>query len=250
MNKFKPIIIPLLLIFIALFLWTIYWYSGSFYIKNKIHSLDNFSYEEINIKGYPFYFEIDIDELEYGTSKPLLLKKVNLKTLSWRFDQISAATNKYILVNLSNSIFVNLLPKILNINYQKTDKEKINLNLNGKDLIFSDNLQKISFSVDKMLGNIEIDKDSKINLIVYKGKSTLEIQGKLSKDKKDYINGKLEFSFSEPNDIKKIFQIFGIRIDENPITNLLIYRGKIDLVFEDGISFLGPLPIGRAPKID
>ena len=38
MNKFKPIIIPLLLIFIALFLWTIYWYSGSFYIKNKIHS--------------------------------------------------------------------------------------------------------------------------------------------------------------------------------------------------------------------
>lgn len=250
MNKFKPIIIPLLLIFIALFLWTIYWYSGSFYIKNKIHSLDNFSYEEINIKGYPFYFEIDVDELEYGTNKPLSLKKVNLKTLSWRFDQISATTNKYILINLSNSIFVNLLPKILNINYQKTDKEKINLNLNGKDLIFSDNLQKISFSVDKMLGNIEIDKDSKINLIVYKGKSTLEIQGKLSKDKKDYINGKLEFSFSEPNDIKKIFQIFGIRIDENPITNLLIYRGKIDLVFEDGISFLGPLPIGRAPKID
>ena len=250
MNKFKPIIIPLLLIFIALFLWTIYWYSGSFYIKNKIHSLDNFSYEEINIKGYPFYFEIDVDELEYGTSKPLSLKKVNLKTLSWRFDQISATTNKYILINLSNSIFVNLLPKILNINYQKTDKEKINLNLNGKDLIFSDNLQKISFSVDKMLGNIEIDKDSEINLIVYKGKSTLEIQGKLSKDKKDYINGKLEFSFSEPNDIKKIFQIFGIRIDENPITNLLIYRGKIDLVFEDGISFLGPLPIGRAPKID
>ena len=250
MNKFKPIIIPLLLIFIALFLWTIYWYSGSFYIKNKIHSLDNFSYEEINIKGYPFYFEIDVDELEYGTSKPLSLKKVNLKTLSWRFDQISATTNKYILINLSNSIFVNLLPKILNINYQKTDKEKINLNLNGKDLIFSDNLQKISFSVDKMLGNIEIDKDSKINLIVYKGKSTLEIQGKLSKDRKDYINGKLEFSFSEPNDIKKIFQIFGIRIDENPITNLLIYRGKIDLVFEDGISFLGPLPIGRAPKID
>ena len=250
MNKFKPIIIPLLLIFIALFLWTVYWYSGSFYIKNKIHSLDNFSYEEINIKGYPFYFEIDVDELEYGTSKPLSLKKVNLKTLSWRFDQISAATNKDILINLSNSIFVNLLPKILNINYQKTDKEKINLNLNGKDLIFSDNLQKISFSVDKMLGNIEIDKDSKINLIVYKGKSTLEIQGKLSKDKKDYINGKLEFSFSEPNDIKKIFQIFGIRIDENPITNLLIYRGKIDLVFEDGISFLGPLPIGRAPKID
>ena len=250
MNKFKPIIIPLLLIFIALFLWTIYWYSGSFYIKNKIHSLDNFSYEEINIKGYPFYFEIDVDELEYGTSKPLSLKKVNLKTLSWRFDQISVATNKDILINLSNSIFVNLLPKILNINYQKTDKEKINLNLNGKDLIFSDNLQKISFSVDKMLGNIEIDKDSKINLIVYKGKSTLEIQGKLSKDKKDYINGKLEFSFSEPNDIKKIFQIFGIRIDENPITNLLIYRGKIDLVFEDGISFLGPLPIGRAPKID
>ncbi|MBJ65306.1 MAG: hypothetical protein CML97_02250 [Rhodobiaceae bacterium] len=250
MNKFKPIIIPLLLIFIALFLWTIYWYSGSFYIKNKIHSLDNFSYEEINIKGYPFYFEIDVDELEYGTNKPLSLKKVNLKTLSWRFDQISATTNKYILINLSNSIFVNLLPKILNINYQKTDKEKINLNLNGKDLIFSDNLQKISFSVDKMLGNIEIDKDSKINLIVYKGKSTLEIQGKLSKDRKDYINGKLEFSFSEPNDIKKIFQIFGIRIDENPITNLLIYRGKIDLVFEDGISFLGPLPIGRAPKID
>ena len=250
MNKFKPIIIPLLLIFIALFLWTVYWYSGSFYIKNKIHSLDNFSYEEINIKGYPFYFEIDVDELEYGTNKPLSLKKVNLKTLSWRFDQISATTNKYILINLSNSIFVNLLPKILNINYQKTDKEKINLNLNGKDLIFSDNLQKISFSVDKMLGNIEIDKDSKINLIVYKGKSTLEIQGKLSKDRKDYINGKLEFSFSEPNDIKKIFQIFGIRIDENPITNLLIYRGKIDLVFEDGISFLGPLPIGRAPKID
>ena len=250
MNKFKPIIIPLLLIFIALFLWTVYWYSGSFYIKNKIHSLDNFSYEEINIKGYPFYFEIDVDELEYGTNKPLSLKKVNLKTLSWRFDQISATTNKYILINLSNSIFVNLLPKILNINYQKTDKEKINLNLNGKDLIFSDNLQKISFSVDKMLGNIEIDKDSEINLIVYKGKSTLEIQGKLSKDKKDYINGKLEFSFSEPNDIKKIFQIFGIRIDENPITNLLIYRGKIDLVFEDGISFLGPLPIGRAPKID
>ena len=142
------------------------------------------------------------------------------------------------------------MPKILNINYQKTDKEKINLNLNGKDLIFSDNLHKISFSVDKMLGNIEIDKDSKINLIVYKGKSTLEIQGKLSKDKKDYINGKLELSFSEPNDIKKIFQIFGIRIDENPITNLLIYTGKIDLVFEDGISFLGPLPIGRAPKID
>ena len=250
MNKFKPIIIPLLLIFIALFLWTIYWCLGSFYIKNKIHSLDNFSYEEINIKGYPFYFEIDVDELEYGTNKPLSLKKVNLKTLSWRFDQISATTNKYILINLSNSIFVNLLPKILNINYQKTDKEKINLNLNGKDLIFSDNLQKISFSVDKMLGNIEIDKDSKINLIVYKGKSTLEIQGKLSKDRKDYINGKLEFSFSEPNDIKKIFQIFGIRIDENPITNLLIYRGKIDLVFEDGISFLGPLPIGRAPKID
>ena len=250
MNKFKPIIIPLLLIFIALFLWTIYWYLGSFYIKNKIHSLDNFSYEEINIKGYPFYFEINIDALEYGASKPLLLKKVNLKTLSWRFDQISATTNKYILINLSNSIFVNLLPKILNINYQKTDKEKINLNLNGKDLIFSDNLHKISFSVDKMLGNIEIDKDSKINLIVYKGKSTLEIQGKLSKDRKDYINGKLEFSFSEPNDIKKIFQIFGIRIDENPITNLLIYTGKIDLVFEDGISFLGPLPIGRAPKID
>ena len=250
MNKFKPIIIPLLLIFITLFLWTVYWYSGSFYIKNKINSLDNVSYEEINIKGYPFYFEIDIDELEYGTSKPLLLKKVNLKTLSWRFDQISAAINKDILINLSNSIFVNLLPKILNINYQKTDKEKINLNLNGKDLIFSDNLQKISFSVDKMLGNIEINKDSKINLIVYKGKSTLEIQGKLSKDKKNYINGKLEFSFSEPNDIKKIFQIFGIRIDENPITNLLIYRGKIDLVFEDGISFLGPLPIGRAPKID
>ena len=182
MNKFKPIIIPLLLIFIALFLWTVYWYSGSFYIKNKIHSLDNFSYEEINIKGYPFYFEIDVDELEYGTNKPLSLKKVNLKTLSWRFDQISAATNKDILINLSNSIFVNLLPKILNINYQNTDKEKIYLNLNGKDLIFSDNLQKISFSVDKMLGNIEIDKDSKINLIVYKGKSTLEIQGKLSKD--------------------------------------------------------------------
>lgn len=250
MNKFKPIIIPLLLIFIALFLWTVYWYSGSIYIKNKIHSLDNVSYEEIYIKGYPFYFEIDIDELEYGTSKPLLLKKVNLKTLSWRFDQISAGTNKDILINLSNSIFVNFLPKILNINYQKTDKEKVNLNLNGKDLIFSDNLQKISFSIDKMLGNIEIDKDSKINLTIYKGKSTLEIKGKLSKDKKDYINGKLEFSFSEPNDIKKIFQIFGIRIDENPITNLLIYRGKIDLVFEDGISFLGPLPIGRAPKID
>ncbi|MEC7830272.1 MAG: hypothetical protein VX812_00725 [Pseudomonadota bacterium] len=250
MNKFKPITIPLLLIFIALSLWTIYWYSGSLYIKNKIYSLDNVSYQEIKIEGYPFYFEIGIDELEYGNIKPLLIKKLNLKTLAWRFDQIGIATDKDILINLSNSIFVNLLPKILTINYQKVDKEKINLNLNGKELNFSDNLQKISFSVDKMLGNIEIDKDSKVNLIIYKSKSTLEIRGKLSKDTKDFIKGKLEFSFSEPNDIKKIFQIFGIRIDENPITNLLIYRGKIDLVFEDGITFLGPLPIGRAPKLD
>jgi hypothetical protein len=49
--------------------------------------------------------------------------------------------------------------------------------------------------------------------------------------------------------LKRFFQIFGINIEENPITNLLIYRGKIDLTFEDGMSLLGPLPIGRAPKL-
>ena len=65
----------------------------------------------------------------------------------------------------------------------------------------------------------------------------------------EYLEGNIEFSFSDPNDIKRLFQIFGINIEENPITNLLIYRGKIDLTFEDGMSLLGPLPIGRAPKL-
>ena len=90
----------------------------------------------------------------------------------------------------------------------------------------------------------------KIALVAYKGRSSLEIIGNLSKDNRDYLQGKIEFSFSNPEDIKRFFQLFGVMIEENPITNLLIYRGKIDLMFEDGITLLGPLPIGKAPKIN
>ena len=81
-----------------------------------------------------------------------------------------------------------------------------------------------------------------------KDSSSLKIQGYID-TKNEYLEGNLEFSFSDPKDIKRLFEIFSINIEENPITNLLIYRGKINLIFEDGISLLGPLPIGRAPKL-
>ena len=117
-------------------------------------------------------------------------------------------------------------------------------------IFFSDSLKRASLSIDKILGNIEYSENTRISLAAYKGKSSLEIIGNLSKDNKNYLKGEIEFSFSDPEDIKRLFQLFGIIIEENPITNLLIYRGKIDLIFEDGIALLGPLPIGKAPKIN
>ena len=249
-NIFSPIIFSFLVIFVAIFLWTSYWFIGSYYIKNRINSYENLSYKNISITGYPFYFKITAKELSLNTLNSETLSELNLKTLAWRFDQIQAQTDSEIRINLTDKIFLKISPEIIVVNYQK-NKDHINdLKISGEKISFSDNLNRSSLSIDKILGNIEYSEKIKIALVAYKGRSSLEIIGNLSKDNKDYLKGKIEFSFSDPEDIKRFFQLFGVIIEENPITNLLIYRGKIDLIFEDGITLLGPLPIGKAPKIN
>ena len=118
----------------------------------------------------------------------------------------------------------------------------------GNDIVFSETYSNKSFSIDGISGTIKHEGIYNIDIVTNKGRSSLTAQGYIDTQNK-YLEGTIEFSFSDPNDIKRLFQIFGINIEENPITNLLIYRGKIDLTFEDGMSLLGPLPIGRAPKL-
>ena len=249
-NIFHPIIFPFLVIFIGIFLWTSYWFIGSYYIKNRINSYEDLSYKNISIRGYPFYFNITAKELSLNILNSEIFSELNLKTLSWRFDQIQVKTDSEIQINLTDKIFLKISPEIILVNYQKTRDHINDLKISGEKISFSDNLRRNSFSIDKILGNIEYSEKIKIAFVAYKGRSSLEIIGNLSKDNKDYLKGKIEFSFSDPEDIKRFFQLFGVMIEENPITNLLIYRGKIDLIFEDGIILLGPLPIGKAPKIN
>ncbi len=249
-SIFSPIIFPFLVIFTSAFLWTSYWFIGSYYIKNKINSYEDLSYKNISITGYPFYFKINTEELNFKNRNSNVIKELNLKTLAWRFDQIRAQTDSEIRINLTDSIFLIISPKIIVVDYQKNKNHINNLKISGKKIFFSDSLRRASLSIDKILGNIEYSENTRISLAAYKGKSSLEIIGNLSKDNKNYLKGEIEFSFSDPEDIKRLFQLFGIIIEENPITNLLIYRGKIDLIFEDGIALLGPLPIGKAPKIN
>ena len=130
-------------------------------------------------------------------------------------------------------------------NYNKNNKE---YKIFGNDIVFSENYSNKSFSIDGISGNIKHEGIYNIDIVTNKGRSSLTAQGYVD-TQNEYLEGNIEFSFSDPNDIKRLFQIFGINIEENPITNLLIYRGKIDLTFEDGMSLLGPLPIGRAPKL-
>lgn len=130
-------------------------------------------------------------------------------------------------------------------NYDNNHKE---FKIFGNDIVFSENYSNKSFSIDGISGTIKHEGIYNIDIVTNKGRSSLTAQGYVD-TQNEYLEGNIEFSFSDPNDIKRLFQIFGINIEENPITNLLIYRGKIDLTFEDGMSLLGPLPIGRAPKL-
>ena len=71
----------------------------------------------------------------------------------------------------------------------------------------------------------------------------------LSSDRRGYLKGELNFNFTNPEDIRNMFSIFNVDIAVNPIINLLLINGKITVGFDRGISLIGPVPIGPAPKI-
>ena len=145
-------------------------------------------------------------------------------------------------------LLINVLPKNLTLDILNHNQNHYELEVLGKNISLSENYTNTSFEIDNISGTIKYLDSYDIDIITKKGNSTLNIKGKLN-DHMQYLDGKLEFRFSNPRDIINIFKVFGVNIEESPITNLLIYRGKIDLVFEDGLSFLGPLPIGTAPRL-
>jgi hypothetical protein len=167
---------------------------------------------------------------------------------AWRFNKLTAYTDELIVFQVSNTIAINVLPKNLTLDILNHNQNHYELEVLGKNISLSENYTNRSFEIDNISGTIKYLDSYDIDIITKKGNSTLNIKGKLN-DHMQYLDGKLEFRFSNPRDIINIFKVFGVNIEENPITNLLIYRGKIDLVFEDGLSFLGPLPIGTAPRL-
>ena len=167
---------------------------------------------------------------------------------AWRFNKLTAYTDELIVFQVSNTIAINVLPKNLTLDILNHNQNHYELEVLGKNISLSENYTNTSFEIDNISGTIKYLDSYDVDIITKKGNSTLNIKGKLN-DHMQYLDGKLEFRFSNPRDIINIFKVFGVNIEENPITNLLIYRGKIDLVFEDGLSFLGPLPIGTAPRL-
>ena len=239
---------PVYSLFFAFITWSAYWFLGTIYIENKVLKNNNLKYEKSSISGYPIFFNINLKKLEYNFSKKISFEEVNLKTFAWRFEQIRTFINEQISIQISNSISIKALPSNLIIDLYNYDNNSKKFEILGNNIILSENYSNKSFSIDGISGTVTQNEIYNINILTSKDSSSLKIQGYID-TKNDYLEGNLEFSFSDPNDIKRLFEIFSINIEENPITNLLIYRGKINLIFEDGISLLGPLPIGRAPKL-
>ena len=235
------------LIFIV-FLISIYWFFSSKYIENYLFKQNNFSFKSSSVGGYPFHFDIEIEDVIYNKSSSLYLKKINLNLQAWRFNKLIAYTDELLVFQVSNTIVINALPKNLTLDILNHNQNHYELEVLGKNIFLSENYTNRSFEIDSISGKIKYLESYDIDIITRKGNSTLNIRGKLN-DHMQYLDGKLEFQFSDPRDIINFFNVFGVNIEDNPITNLLIYRGKIDLVFEDGLSFLGPLPIGTAPRL-
>ena len=225
-----------------------YWFFSSKYIESYLLKQNNFSFESSSVSGYPFHFDINIEDVIYNKSSSLYLKKINLNIQAWRFNKLTAYTDELIVFQVSNTIAINVLPKNLTLDILNHNQNHYELEVLGKNISLSENYTNTSFEIDNISGTIKYLDSYDVDIITKKGNSTLNIKGKLN-DHMQYLDGKLEFRFSNPRDIINIFKVFGVNIEENPITNLLIYRGKIDLVFEDGLSFLGPLPIGTAPRL-
>jgi len=247
-NLYRYIKLPIYTFILTIIIWSTYWFLGTIYIENRVLKDNTLRYENSTISGYPFHFDINLKQLKYNLFKQTTLKEINLKTFAWRFDQIKLLINDQISYQISNSITIIAFPSNLIIDFYNYNKNHKEFKIFGNDIVFSENYSNKSFSIDGISGTIKHEGIYKIDIVTNKGRSSLTAQGYVD-TQNEYLEGNIEFSFSDPNDIKRLFQIFGINIEENPITNLLIYRGKIDLTFEDGMSLLGPLPIGRAPKL-
>ena len=247
-NLYKYTKLPIYTLIFILIIWSTYWFLGTIYIENRVLKDNTLRYENSTISGYPFHFDINLKQLKYNLFKEITLKEINIKTFAWRFDQIRLLINDKISYQISNSITIIALPSNLIIDFYNYNKNNKEFKIFGNDIVFSENYSNKSFSIDGISGTIKHEGIYNIDIVTNKGRSSLTAQGYID-TQNEYLEGNIEFSFSDPNDIKRLFQIFGINIEENPITNLLIYRGKIDLTFEDGMSLLGPLPIGRAPKL-
>ena len=247
-NLYRYIKLPIYTFILTIIIWSAYWFLGTIYIENRVLKDNSLRYEKSKISGYPFHFDINLKQLKYNLFKQTTLKEINLKTFAWRFDQIRLLINDQISYLISNSITIIALPSNLIIDIYNYDNNHKEFKIFGNDIVFSENYSNKSFSIDGISGTIKHEGIYNIDIVTNKGRSSLTAQGYVD-TQNEYLEGNIEFSFSDPNDIKRLFQIFGINIEENPITNLLIYRGKIDLTFEDGMSLLGPLPIGRAPKL-
>ena len=251
MNKIKLLSFLRLSFFLLIFILTVislYWFFTTKYIENYLLNQDNFSFKNFSVSGYPLHFDIKIEDVNYNSSNSFYIKKINLSLPAWRFNELSAFTEELVVFQVSNTIAINALPKDLTVDILNFNQNHFEVEILGNNIVLSENYTNRSFEIDNISGTVKYINDYDINIITKKGKSTLNIKGKL-KDHMQYLEGKLEFQFSDPRDIINIFNVFGVNIEDNPITNLLINRGKIDLVFEDGLSFLGPLPIGTSPRL-
>jgi hypothetical protein len=117
--------------------------------------------------------------------------------------------------------------------------------------ILKDNIKGYTLALQKINSQITIDSNvkSRIYSEISISKSPIIVDGMLSLDRRGYLKGELNFNFTNPEDIRNMFTIFNLDIAENPIINLLLINGKITVGFDRGISLIGPVPIGPAPKI-
>ncbi|MEE3165797.1 MAG: hypothetical protein VX241_04500 [Pseudomonadota bacterium] len=245
------IFLPIIIITISVLGWIGYWYAGSYYIQKKIEQSNNISIEKISVGGFPFYFNVDAKNIVLKSKQYITTDYLNVRSLAWRFDQIRLETHKPVSIDFLNGLSLFFMSKKTTLDFQEQKDANYEIRMFSDKPILKDNIKGYTLALQKI--NFQITIDSNVKSRIYSeisiSKSPVIVDGMLSPDRRGYLKGELNFNFTNPEDIRNMFTIFNVDIAKNSIINLLLINGKITVSFDRGISLIGPVPIGPAPKI-